>query len=99
MKPPNPQTTHEHSPEFSTDFCEAREKIHQLHLVSGKAVSPEGKEQYQGVEALRGALRFLNGKKFMLDCGHRVTFGYFLGNDIVVRNGKRLAIVCLDCDG
>lgn len=39
----------------------------------------------------------LLGKKFCLDCGHHVTFGHFLGNDIYIRNGKKLEIVCSQC--
>ncbi|MFA6011920.1 MAG: hypothetical protein WC799_18150 [Desulfobacteraceae bacterium] len=36
-------------------------------------------------------------KKFKLDYGHHVTFGYFLGNDITIRNGKELTIICAQC--
>jgi len=39
----------------------------------------------------------LLGKKFRLDCGHHVTFGHFFGNDIYIRNGKKLEIVCSQC--
>lgn len=53
---------------------------------------------YATVEALRGILiRELKGKKFRLDCGHRVTFGHHLGNDITIRNGTRPEIICSLC--
>jgi len=55
------------------------------------------KQQYQNPEALRDILNRLRGKKFKLDCGHYVTFGYFLGNDITIRNGKDVKIVCSKC--
>jgi hypothetical protein len=56
------------------------------------------KERYQGQELLRDILmRTLNGKKFQLDCGHHVTFGQFLGNDVTIRNGKEYKIICSLC--
>jgi len=55
-------------------------------------------EQYQEPELLKEILiRTLNGKKFKLDCGHYLTFGCFLGNDITIYNGKDLKIVCSQC--
>jgi hypothetical protein len=54
--------------------------------------------EYADVEELREIiLRELKGKKFMLDCGHRVTFGHFLGNNIFIQNGKKPRIICSDC--
>ena len=53
------------------------------------------KEKYQETKELRLILRQLKGKKFKLDCGHHVTFGYFLGNDITIRNGKNPEITCI----
>ncbi len=55
------------------------------------------KDRYQDTEELRRILVRLKGKKFKLDCGHHVTFGYFLGNDITVRNGKEPEIICAQC--
>ena len=55
------------------------------------------KEQYQNPEALKNIIQRLHGMKFRLDCGHHVTFGYFLGNDIIIRNGKHLKITCTQC--
>ena len=55
-------------------------------------------EEYQSSEDLKEILsESLLSRKFILDCGHRVTFGYFLGNSIVVYNGKELRIVCSQC--
>jgi len=55
------------------------------------------KEKYKETEELRRLFSQLKGKKFKLDCGHHVTFGYYLGNDITIRNGKNLEITCLQC--
>jgi len=40
----------------------------------------------------------LQGRKFKLDCGHCVTFGCYLGNDIVIVNGKTPDIICSLCN-
>ena len=55
------------------------------------------KEQYQEADALREILSKLKGQKFKLDCGHHVTLGHFLGNDITIRNGKNQTIICAQC--
>ena len=56
------------------------------------------KERYDGPELLRDILqRTLAGKKFRLDCGHYVSFGHFLGNDITIINGKEFKIICSLC--
>ena len=58
----------------------------------------EQEKQYQEPELLKEILtRTLRGMKFRLDCGHHITFGYFLGNDITIYNGKELKIVCSQC--
>lgn len=57
----------------------------------------EQKETYDDTEMLRKILRQLKGKKFKLDCGHHVTFGYFIGNDITIFNGKNPTIICSQC--
>jgi hypothetical protein len=54
-------------------------------------------KQYKPVEELRQYLALLDKEKFVLDCGHHITFGEFLGNSIVINNGKKLKIVCVDC--
>ena len=61
-------------------------------------MTKEQKKAYQEPEALREILRrTLEGKKFTLDCGHHVTFNHALGNDITIRNGKHLKIICSQC--
>lgn len=61
-------------------------------------MTKEQEAEYQDVEVLKEILmRTLAGKKFMLDCGHHVTFGYHLGSNITIYNGKRLKIVCSQC--
>ncbi len=52
---------------------------------------------YQEVNELKKAIQSLKGKKFKLHCGHHVTFGYNLGNDILIINGKNPKIVCSFC--
>ena len=61
-------------------------------------MTKEEKERYDGPELLRDILqRTLAGKKFRLDCGHYVSFGHFLGNDITIINGKEFKIICSLC--
>ncbi len=61
-------------------------------------MTKEEKERYQDPELLRDILqRSLKGMKFRLDCGHHVTFGHYLGNDITVYNGKEFKIICSQC--
>ena len=61
-------------------------------------MTKEEKKQYEGPELLRDILqRILRGMKFQLDCGHYVSFGYFLGNDITIINGKDFKIICSQC--
>lgn len=55
------------------------------------------KREYEDTDALREALAALRGRKFRLDCGHHVTFGHFLGNDITIFNGKKQKIICSQC--
>lgn len=55
------------------------------------------KEKYEPTDNLRLVLHQLKGRKFKLDCGHHITFGYYLGNDITIHNGKRLEIICSLC--
>ena len=52
---------------------------------------------YRSPDELREVLKSLKGMKFRLDCGHHVTFGFWLGNDITIRNGKEPVIVCSLC--
>ena len=44
------------------------------------------------------SMETFKGKKFQLDCGHHVTFGSNLGQDIMIRNdNKRLITQCSLC--
>ncbi len=61
-------------------------------------MNKEQKKQYQGPEVLKEILyRELYGKKFALQCGHFITFGATLGNDLTVKNGKELSVICAQC--
>ena len=61
-------------------------------------MNKEQKRQYQRPEALQEILhRELYGKKFALQCGHYITFGEMLGNDLTIRNGKELRVICAVC--
>lgn len=61
-------------------------------------MTKEQKARYEGPEQLKEILkRVLDGKRYRLDCGHRVTFNHNLGNDITIRNGKKLKIICSLC--
>lgn len=58
-------------------------------------MTEEQKPKYHEPELLRDILkRVLYGKKFRLECGHYVTWGHHLGNDVTIYNGKELKIVC-----
>ena len=54
-------------------------------------------EKYQDTEALRKIIKDLKGQKYRLDCGHLITFGYHLGQDITILNGKEPKIICSQC--
>ncbi|MFH2044783.1 MAG: hypothetical protein ABIK92_06530 [Pseudomonadota bacterium] len=55
-------------------------------------------KEYQEPQLLRDILQeVLKDKKFVLDCGHHVTFGSYLGNDITIYNGKKFKIICSQC--
>ena len=60
-------------------------------------MTKQQKEAYQDVEVLKKIIQKLKGKKFRLDCGHHITFGYHLGSDITIRNGKEPEITCSLC--
>jgi ATP phosphoribosyltransferase regulatory subunit HisZ len=58
-------------------------------------MTKEQKAEYGETDELREILKqALAGKKFRLDCGHFVSFGYYLGNNMTIYNGKKLKIVC-----
>jgi hypothetical protein len=60
-------------------------------------MTKQKKEAYQDVEELKKIIQSLKGKKYRLSCGHHITFGYYLGNDITIRNGKTPEITCSLC--
>jgi hypothetical protein len=61
-------------------------------------MTKEEKARYDEPELLGDILkRVLAGKKFRLHCGHHVTFGTNLGNDVTIRNGKKYKIICSQC--
>ena len=61
-------------------------------------MTKEEKALYDEPELLGDILkRVLAGKKFRLHCGHHVTFGQYLGNDVTIRNGKKFKIICSQC--
>jgi len=61
-------------------------------------MTKEQKRKYSEPELLRDILkRVLAGRKFQLDCGHYVSFGHHLGNDITIINGKEPKVICSLC--
>jgi len=54
-------------------------------------------QEYRPTEALRNLLKILEQEKFVLDCGHHVTFNQTLGNNVTIYNGKELRIICTLC--
>ena len=61
-------------------------------------MTKEQRKAYQETKLLREILyKALKDKKFALDCGHHVTIGHHLGNDITIYNGKELKIICTQC--
>jgi hypothetical protein len=62
-----------------------------------KIMTKQQKQLYQDVKSLKQIIQRLNGQKFRLDCGHHITFGYHLGNNIIIINGKIPKIICSLC--
>jgi hypothetical protein len=61
-------------------------------------MTKEQERRYSEPELLKDILeRVLKGQKFRLECGHHVSFGSNLGNDITVINGKEFKIICSLC--
>ena len=55
------------------------------------------KQQYRPTDELRDLLENLAQEKFVLDCGHHITFNQTLGNNLTIYNGKNLRIICSEC--
>ena len=36
-------------------------------------------------------------QRLRLDCGHHVTLGYNIGNNVIILNGKVLRVICTEC--
>jgi len=62
-----------------------------------KIMTQEEKAKYESTEALRKIFMHLKGMKFRLDCGHHVTFGHNLGNNIIIYNNQKPEIICSCC--
>jgi hypothetical protein len=61
-------------------------------------MTKEEQSKYRPSNELRQILiQALEGRKFILDCGHHVTFGVYLGNNITIYNGVELKIICSEC--
>jgi hypothetical protein len=60
-------------------------------------MTKEKKAAYEGPEKLIKIIETLKGRKFKLHCGHHISFGCHLGNDITIYNGKHPRIICSQC--
>ena len=61
-------------------------------------MTKDQEKEYQDTKILKEILlTTLAGRKFRLDCGHHVTVGFHLGNNITIYNGKTLKIICSQC--
>ncbi len=69
----------------------------ELSLFMEDGMNKDEIKLYEDTENLRRILNRLKHRKFKLDCGHHVTFGCFLGNDITIRNGTTFQITCSQC--
>ena len=62
-----------------------------------RSMKSSEKNRYKPVDELRQLLGNLENQKFVLDCGHHVTFNEVLGNNVTILNGKSLRIICSLC--
>ena len=60
-------------------------------------MTQEEKAKYRETDELREIFMQLKGRKYRLDCGHHVTCGHNLANDITIRNGTEPQIICSLC--
>jgi hypothetical protein len=60
-------------------------------------MTKEQESKYEDAEILRDIILSLKGRKFKLDCGHFLTIGHFLGNNITIINGSKPKIICSQC--
>ena len=61
------------------------------------SMTKEQLQEYRPTSELREVLDILYREKFVLDCGHHVTFNEVLGNNITIYNGVKLRITCSEC--
>lgn len=60
-------------------------------------MTKEKQAEYEDTQILKQILETLKGRKFKLECGHHLTWGHSLGNDITIYNGKTPKIICSQC--
>jgi hypothetical protein len=60
-------------------------------------MTQDEKAKYQSADELREIFVKIKGKKFRLDCGHHVTIGHNLGNNLIIYNNKKPTIICTCC--
>ena len=61
-------------------------------------MTKEEKQEYAEADELRKILlETLGGEKYRLDCGHHITFGHPLGNNLIILNGTKLELICTHC--
>jgi len=57
-------------------------------------MTKEQEQKYEAADVLREIIKRLKGSRYRLDCGHHITFGYFLGNDItIIRPNENIAAI------
>ena len=61
-------------------------------------MTKEEKQEYAEADELSTfLLEALGGEKFRLHCGHHITFGHPLGNNLIILNGTKLRVICSEC--
>ena len=61
-------------------------------------MTKQQKQLYEETDTLRRIITDLKGRKFRLDCGHHITMGHHLGNDLTIYNDhKHPKIICSQC--
>ena len=61
---------------------------------TGHENAAKGHGCYKNCEELR---HLLDKGKYVLDCGHLVSFGHNLSNNVVVINDGEIRIICTSC--
>lgn len=55
------------------------------------------KSKYDNPDHIREIFKSLKGRKFRLDCGHHVTLGHNLSNNIVIRHDGGIDKIRIEC--